>query len=182
MVVFPAQCLYGLAAHALRPRAVEKIFELKERPRRNPVLVLVKDQAMLESLVTHVPETARILMEQFWPGSLTLVFHAQSRVPAVLTAGTGKIGIRIPAHPVARALVNRLDFPVTGTSANCSGQPGTVIPDQLPPAFFRQVGLVLDAGSLKGGTGSTIVDVTGYPPAILREGLISEKQIQKALA
>ncbi len=132
IVIFPAQCLYGVAANALNEDAVQKVFELKQRPYQNPILVLIPNQIHLKALVTSIPKIAEKLMDAFWPGNLTLVFDAKDTISTTLTAETKKIGIRIPSHPVAKALVNYLDMPITGTSANLSGQPGCNQVDQLP--------------------------------------------------
>ena len=182
VVIFPAACLYGVAANALCPEAVEKVFSLKQRPKDKPILVLVKNRTMLEHLVTSIPQAAALLMKAFWPGRLTLVFEAAAHISSELTAGTGKIGIRMPGHPVARALAESVDFPITGTSANLSGTPGCSLPQALSPAILERADLVLDAGSTAGGTGSTIVDITVPLPTILREGAVSAKDIFKTLA
>ncbi|MCK5837770.1 MAG: threonylcarbamoyl-AMP synthase [Desulfobacula sp.] len=182
IVIFPAKCLYGVATRALDKKAVEAVFQLKQRPLNNPILVLIPDRALLPDLATSIPQTALKLMDAFWPGNLTLVFEAQKHIPELLTAGTGKIGVRLPLHPVARALVESLGFPITGTSANLSGQDSCHRINQLDAAIIHQADLILDAGSLKGGAGSTIVDVTGSCIHILREGEVSKDQINHALA
>lgn len=182
VVIFPAQCLYGVAANALDPLAVEKVFRLKQRPRSNPILVLIRDKTDLDNLVTHVPAQAERLMDRFWPGNITLVFKAAAHISPRLTAHTGKIGIRLPGHPVARALANTVGFPITGTSANLSGQPGCHRAEDLPPALVNDADLVMDAGPLDGGVGSSIVDVTHSPVQILRQGAVSEERIRKALS
>jgi L-threonylcarbamoyladenylate synthase len=182
IVIFPAACLYGVAANALSPEAVEKVFSLKQRPQDNPILVLVRNRAMLERLVNSVPPQADILMESFWPGGLTLVFDAADHISPQLTAGTGKIGIRMPRHPVARALARSVDLPITGTSANLSGAPGCTRVQDLAPSILEQADLILDAGEVKGGMGSTIADVTTTPVKILREGAVSAHDIFGALA
>ena len=125
---------------------------------------------MIQTLATDIPAPAKKLMNTFWPGHLTLVFKAKPHIPKQLTAGTGKIGIRIPIHPVARALVSQVDFPITGTSANLSGQPGCTRIEDLAASIRKNVHLILDAGPVKGGIGSTIVDVTQTPVAVLRQG------------
>ncbi|MFH2060352.1 MAG: L-threonylcarbamoyladenylate synthase [Pseudomonadota bacterium] len=182
VVIFSAKCLYGIAVHALHTRAIERVFQLKNRPQSNPILVLVKDKEMLNTLVTHIPQSAERLMDIFWPGNLTLVFNARNHIPTRLTAGTGKIGIRIPAHPVARALVEHLTFPITGTSANLSGEKGCTKIEQLAPSIIKHSDLILDAGPVKGGKGSTIVDVTKKNIRVLREGEILTEHIKKVLA
>lgn len=179
VVVFPTRCLYGLGADARDPAAIQKIFQIKCRPDTNPLLVLIDHPSDLKTLVTQVPDAAQNLMHALWPGGLTLVFDADPGVSSLLTAGTGKIGVRMPAHPVARALVRAVGGPITGTSANLSGAPGcSRIPD-LPHELIQAVDLILDAGPLEGGTGSTVLDITCDPPRILRSGTISESLIQE---
>jgi L-threonylcarbamoyladenylate synthase len=182
IVIFPAQCLYGLAANALDPKAIQKVFDLKQRPQSNPILVLIQAPEDLKNFVKKVPDSARILMEKFWPGNLTLVFEATEKVSPQLTALTGKIGIRIPSHPVARALVQQAQGPITGTSANLSGQPGCDQVCNLPPTILQGADMILDAGPLKGGAGSTIVDVTSDPVQILRQGIIAQTDIFQTLS
>ena len=182
VIVFPTRCLYGLGADALNPNAVERIFEIKQRPQNNPILVLIHSKKQLEMLVEKIPPDAVAIMEGFWPGQVTLVFDARDTLPGLLTAQTGKIGVRLPGHPVAAAILRQIKSPVTGTSANVSGCPGCNRLPDMPPQITGQVDLVLDAGTLQGGVGSTVVDVTVVPPRILREGQISGAQIMGALA
>ncbi|WDP85359.1 MAG: threonylcarbamoyl-AMP synthase [Desulfobacter sp.] len=181
VVIFPAHCLYGVAANALDPRAVERVFLLKQRPKNNPLLVLVKDLDSISPMVKSIPDPAKRLMENFWPGRLTIVFEAADHICPLLTAQTGKIGIRLPGHPVARALVEAVDFPVTGTSANLSGEPGCTQTCALDPSIITNADLILDAGRLQGGAGSTIVDVSAGPVKILRHGSIPARQILACL-
>ncbi len=181
VVVFPAKCLYGIAVDAFNPEAISRVFGIKQRPRNNPLLVLINDRADLKGLVKKVPEPARILMDRFWPGDVTIVFEAVDRLPGILTAHTGKIGIRMPQHPVAKALTRGLGKPITGTSANLSGAQGISRIQDLPPALVDRVDLILDAGRLKGGKGSTVVDVTGQQVLVLREGEILEADIHAIL-
>ncbi len=182
VVIFPAQCLYGVAANALNTAAVEKVFQIKQRPKDNPILVLVRDKKALAQLVKTIPAQAIALMDTFWPGSITLVFEAAGSISPRLTAHTGKIGIRLPGHPVARALVNAVDFPITGTSANLSGQPGCHRVTDLDSAIIRDADYILDSGQVRGGTGSTIVDVTQTPIKIIRQGAVTADAVHKILA
>ncbi len=172
VVVFPTRCLYGLGVDAFDARAVEQVFALKQRPEHKPVLVLIPNRQEVSRLATRVPEAARRLMDEIWPGDLTLVFLARPEVPEILTAGTGKIGIRLPGHPVAAALIEAIDRPITGTSANLSGAPGVAQVQNLAGEIADHVDLILDAGPLKGGVGSIVVDVSVDPPKILREGTL----------
>ena len=177
VLAFPTRCLYGLGADAFSSDAVERVFEIKRRPSQKPILILIERRIQLNRLVSHVSPAASRIMDHFWPGGVTLVFKAGGDVPHRLTAGSGKIGIRIPGHPVAAALVRSVGTALTGTSANISGEPGCRRIDDLNPILTQQLDVVLDAGPLKGGTGSTVVDVTADMPRVLREGRISEKQI-----
>ncbi len=182
IVIFPAQCLYGVAANALNEDAVQKVFQLKQRPYNNPILVLIPNRSHLNSLVSNIPEIAEKLMDRFWPGNLTILFDAKNMIPTLLTANTNKIGIRIPSHPVAKAFVNHLDMPITGTSANLSGQPGCSQIGQLPDPIVENADLILESGPLRGGTGSTIVDVTHPDIKILREGIITSNMIDNFIS
>jgi L-threonylcarbamoyladenylate synthase len=181
VVIFPTACLYGLAADAFNRSAVEKIFRMKRRAPENPLLLLIPDQEALNRLAAEIPTTAVRIMERFWPGMVTLVFTAVETVPVYLTAGSGKIGVRLPAHPVARALAGAVRRPITGTSANISGRPGFEIAEGLPDVLAEPPDLILDAGRLKGGPGSTVVDVTLYPPRILREGSVPAADVLAVL-
>lgn len=181
IVSFPTTCLYGLGADAFNPAAVRRIFNIKQRPRTRPILVLIEARASLEQLVTSVPACGYPIMEKFWPGKVTLIFNARKRVPADLTAGTGKIGVRIPAHKVARALSGAIENPITGTSANFSGEKGYSQLSDFNIKIIKKLSLALDAGPLRGGMGSTIVDVTEDPPAILREGVVAAEDIYAVL-
>ncbi len=181
IVVFPARCLYGLAADAFNEEAVERIFEIKGRRSEKPILVLADSFLMLSCLVRNIPPMAQKIMESFWPGGITIVFEANDNLPVNLTAGTGRIGIRRPGHPVASALARAVGGPVTGTSANLSGNRGCSIVSEIDPDIAESVDLIIDAGELKGGTGSTVVDLTGELPVIIREGGISKKEIFEAL-
>ena len=177
IIVFPTRCLYGLGADAFNAAAVDRLFKIKQRSYQKPILILIDQRNQLKRLVSNVSTAASRIMDDFWPGGMTLVFEAADPVPHHLTAGTAKIGIRLPGHPVAAALVNSLGRPLTGTSANLSGRPGCRRIDDLDPQLIQHLDIVLDAGLLKGGTGSTVVDVTQDIPRILRPGNISGKEI-----
>lgn len=177
VIAFPTRCLYGLGADAFNTEAVERIFRIKQRSFHNPILILIAQADRLERLVCEVSPAAARIMDHFWPGRITLVFEAGEAVPTYLTAGTGKIGIRLPGHPVAAALVKALQTPLTGTSANLSGRPGCRRIEDLEFQIASNLDLILDAGPLKGGRGSTVIDVTAEKPKILREGEISGAEI-----
>ena len=182
VIAFPTRCLYGLGADAFNPAAVGRIYKIKQRPTEKPILILIDDPKRLERLVTHISDAAKSIMDRFWPGKVTLVFEAHEDVPHYLTAAAGKIGVRLTEHPVAAALVRELQAPITGTSANVSGYPGCHQIKDLMPEVTEQLDLILDAGPLKGGLGSTVVDVTGKVSRVLREGVVSKKEILAAHA
>ncbi len=177
VVVFPTRCLYGLGADAFNRQAVSRVFAIKQRPQQNPILVFIDHREQLEPLVKRIPAIATRLMEHFWPGRITLVFEARDSVPDSLTAQTGKIGVRIPGHAVALALVKAVQGPITGTSANLSGRPGCHRIADLDLQIAGRLDLILNAGSLKGGKGSTVVDVSESNPRILREGEVTSQEI-----
>ncbi len=173
LVAFPTESFYGLGADALDPRALARVFAVKGRPESKPLLVLVESAAMVEGLVSEVPAGARQLMARHWPGALTLVLKAAAHVPERLTAGTGTVGVRMPGHPVALALVRAARFAVTAPSANPSGAepPDTAL--AVRRYFEGAVDLILDGGPTAGGAGSTIADCTVWPPRVLRRGPVA---------
>lgn len=181
-VVFPTRGLYGLGADALNPSAVEGVFALKGRPDGKPLPVLVADMADLDRLVAEVSPAGRRLMARFWPGRLTLVMPARPDLPAGLTAGTGKIGVRLCGHPTARALILAAGVPITGTSANVSGGQGCDRIHRLDPALRDRADLILDAGPLAGGPGSTVLDIAGDRPEVLRFGAVGRAELAEALS
>jgi L-threonylcarbamoyladenylate synthase len=181
VISFPTRYLYGLGADAFNADAVDRIFKIKQRPYNKPLLVLVDKQKDLTRLVRNVPSVATHIMERFWPGEVTIVFEAKDSLPENLTGGTDRIGVRMPEHPVALALTNSVKGPITATSANITGQDGCSRIQDLEPLIADKLDLILDAGPLKGGIGSTVIDVTVDPPKILREGAVSAKVILAAL-
>lgn len=177
LVAFPTLTLYGIAADAFNRKAVDRVFWIKKRSFDNPLSVLIGSRADLKRLVTKIPPAADALMDRFWPGRLTLVFDAAAHIPDNLTAGTGKIGIRLPGQPVAATLAAAAETPVTATSANLSGDPGCFSVADLPEDMVAALDVILDAGALKGGIGSSIVDVTTDPPTVLREGELPTRDL-----
>ena len=171
LVAFPTESFYGLGADALDPAAIARVFEVKGRPDDKPLLVLVDSIDMATELAAAIPDGARALMARHWPGALTLVLRAAARVPAGLTGGTGTVGVRLPGHAVARALVAAAARPVTAPSANPSGGAAAAGPRRTSAGYFDgRVELILDGGTTAGGAGSTVADCTVWPPRILRQG------------
>lgn len=181
VAAYPTETFYGLGADARNEAAVEKIFRIKGRDFRNPIALIVADDREVNPLVEEIPAIAIILMQTFWPGPLTLIFRAAPSVSSRLTGGTGKIGIRVSSHPVARLLAAGLAGPLTATSANLSGGPECSSADAVIRIFGDLPDAVIDGGPTPGGAGSTILDVTVSPPRILREGTIPGGLIHDAL-
>lgn len=177
VICFPTTSLYGLGADAFNAHAVERIFDIKGRSHQKPILILIHHKQELEKLARRIPPMAEDIMRKFWPGKITLVFEAGDKLPSNLTADTGKIGVRLALHPVAAALVQAVGSPITATSANVSGTPGRASIADLDARIAKNADLVLDAGELAGGKGSTVLDVTGDFPEILREGTVSASDI-----
>lgn len=177
LIVFPTSTFYGLGAVAFDPDAVARVFQVKKRDPGKPLLILITSEEELSDLVRDVPPMAERLIRAFWPGKITLVFEARAILSENLSGGTGKVGVRLAGHPVARALVDACG-PVTGTSANLSGQGGCASIDALDKTLVTSVDCVLDAGQLPGIAGSTVVDVTVFPPQILREGVVPSKEVE----
>jgi L-threonylcarbamoyladenylate synthase len=170
LVAFPTESFYGLGADALDPGAVARVYAVKGRPEAKPLLVLVDSVEMVQSLAARVPEGARALMARHWPGPLTLVLPSSGRAPAGLTGGSGTVGVRLPGHAVARALVQAAGRPITAPSANPSDAAPPRTAQTVREYFEGQIELILDAGPTAGGTGSTVADCTVWPPRILRQG------------
>jgi L-threonylcarbamoyladenylate synthase len=182
VVAYPTETLYGLGVDPFREDALDRLYELKGRPSSMPVSILVKDLAMLGEVVHNPSVSAIRLMETLLPGPLTLVLPARPHLSPRLTAGTGKVGIRISAHPFIGLLFASYPAPFTTTSANPTGRPNARDARTIVSYFPQGIDCILDAGPVSGGIGSTVVDVTGEAPVILREGAISAKKIFKTLS
>ncbi|MER3456647.1 MAG: threonylcarbamoyl-AMP synthase [candidate division GAL15 bacterium] len=180
VLVYPTDTVYGLGCDATRPAAVRRVFEIKGRPPDQPVPVLLADPRQAEELA-EVPDGARRLMRRFWPGPLTIVLRSRGVVAELVTAGTGTVGLRVPDHPVPRALVRACGFPLVGTSANSTGRSAPVTVAQVLSDLDGRVGLILDGGRLAGRP-STVVDCTGDRPRVLRPGPIPAEAIERVWA
>jgi L-threonylcarbamoyladenylate synthase len=179
IVVFPTDTVYGLGGDVFNVRAVERIYRVKQRSRHLPLPVLLADSTQLADIVASVPETARYLMRHFWPGGLTLVLPKKDTLPDIITAGSNKVAVRIPDHVVPISLIRGLGVPIIGTSANISDKPSPVTAEEVEQQLDSQVDLIIDMGRCPGGLESTVVDVTGEIPVILRRGVISEEKIRR---
>jgi len=181
VIAYPTETFYGLGADAGNEGAVEKIYAIKGRTFTKALPLILGDENDLGRLVEETPAAARVLMEAFWPGGLTLVFKASSSTLPRLTGGSGKIGIRLSSHPIARGLARMLSRPLTATSANLSGEKECSSAGEVLTALEGRMDAVIDGGRTAGGLGSTIVDVTADPPVLLRAGVIPPSLIQHRL-
>jgi L-threonylcarbamoyladenylate synthase len=181
IIAFPTETFYGLAVDALNETALKKIFQVKKREEANPLLLLIADQSWLKGLVQDISPLAERLMSKFWPGPLTLVFPASPQLSSLLTAGTGKIGIRHSPHAVTQALVQAVGRAITGTSANLSGQPGILTAREVFQSLGESLDAVLDGGKTAGGPGSTVLDVSDPSPRMIREGTISRNDWENVI-
>ena len=181
VIVFPTETLYGLGADALNFSAVEKVFHLKGRDPNNPFPVLVADLAMVDSLVAAISPLAKLLMTRYWPGPLTLVLPARTEMPRALVNSRGGIGVRLSSQPLATELVRLLGHPLTGTSANPSGQPGAHTIAQAKNYFSEKISVYVDGGALHSQTGSTVAAIEKDRLRIIRDGEISREALADAV-
>jgi L-threonylcarbamoyladenylate synthase len=178
LVALPTETVYGLGANALDSPAVARIFEAKQRPAWDPVIVHIAELAMLDRLVEEVPTAARRLMEAFWPGPLTLLMRRTGAVPDAVTAGRPLVGVRMPAHPVALELIRRAGVPVAAPSANLFGYTSPTTAAHVLEDLDGRIDAVVDAGPTGLGVESTVVDCTQSPMVIYRPGAVTAEQIQ----
>ena len=181
VIAFPTDTFYGLGADPFNPEALLKIFQIKQRPADNPLLVLIHTRDSLEILTSEVTDNARLLMERFWPGPLTLVFKASPQMPDELTAEPGTIGVRLPGHPFTRRLLQELGQPLTAPSANISGEREPVTAQEVAKTLGDTLNLIVDGGPAPGGQLSTVLDTTTEPPTLIREGAVSLKDLESLL-
>ncbi|MBQ9264721.1 MAG: threonylcarbamoyl-AMP synthase [Clostridia bacterium] len=176
VVAFPTETVYGLGANALDDQAVRSIFTAKERPADNPLIVHVAEERQLDGLC-EVTDTARKLMAAYWPGPLTMLLYKTSQVPNVTTAGLPSVAVRCPNHPVALALLRACQLPIAAPSANRSGRPSPTTAAHVYEDMQGRIPLILDGGPCQVGVESTVVDLTGPVPCVLRPGAITPEDI-----
>ncbi|MFF4541836.1 L-threonylcarbamoyladenylate synthase [Streptomyces aureus] len=181
LVALPTETVYGLGANAEDSAAVSRIFQVKGRPPSHPLIVHIAAVDQLDDWVKEVPATARLLAEHFWPGPLTLVLRRGDRVPLEATGGLETVAVRVPDHPVALALLSAFGGGVTAPSANRFGSVSPTTADHVRAELGDAVDFVLDGGSCQVGVESTIVDVTGETPSILRPGGVTREDLEAVL-
>ncbi len=180
LVAFPTETVYGLGAGAFQPAAVNKIFSAKGRPTNNPLLVHVSNQDQVKQLVDHLTPVAQRLMQHFWPGPLSIILPAASSVPMVVRGGKPGVGLRMPSHPVALALIDAAG-PLAAPSANRYGRPSPTNAEHVRQDLDGKIAAVLDAGDIGAGLESTLIDLTDFKYRILRRGGISVELIEECV-
>ena len=181
LVAIPTETVYGLAANALDPEAVNNIFKAKGRPNDNPLIVHIADLSALPDVVSEVPEKARVLMERFWPGPLTIVLPRNPQIPDETTAGLDTVAVRMPSHPVAQAIIRASGLPIAAPSANLSGLPSPTTAEHCIRDLTGKVSAVVDGGPCNFGVESTVITLAGERPRLLRPGAVTLEQLEAAI-
>jgi L-threonylcarbamoyladenylate synthase len=179
IVAYPTDTVYGLGADPLNKRAVDKIYSAKKRPYNQPLPLLLADKSDLSKVASTLPDIVWKLAERFWPGGLTLVLKKSSWVPVHVTAGGDSIAVRVPNHAIPIALVQGLASPIIGTSANLSGRPSPVTAEEVREQLGEGVDLIIDGGRCPGGIESTVLDVSGKIPTLVREGAVPKEKLER---
>ena len=181
VVAIPTETVYGLAANAFDDKAVAQIFEIKKRPLFNPLIVHIKSIDYLNNIAVNIPPIAYQLAQQFWPGALTLVLEKKSNIPDIVTSGKNTVGIRVPSHPIALALLKGLDFPLAAPSANPFGYISPTTSEHVRKQLGDKIPYILEGGSCEKGIESTIVGFENNKPILYRVGAISKEEIEKCI-
>ena len=179
VIAYPTETFYGLGADPRNVQALEKLYVVKGRGFNKPISIIIGNREDLPHCAQEISPAATILMKQFWPGGLTLLFQAASGFPERLTGGTGKIGVRLSSHPVATLLAQNISGAITATSANRSGGVECVSAQEVITRLGEAIDAVIDGGRTPGGAGSTIVDTTVDPPVVIREGIVAVSEISR---
>ena len=181
VVALPTDTLYGLAVDPFRAEAVARVFDAKQRPDDRPLPLIASDVKQVRDRLGHIPPLAERLVARFWPGPLTLLVPASPALDERVSAGTGKVGVRVPAHETARLLCRACRIPLTATSANLSGAPASADAEDIAHMLGDRIDVLIDAGRTPGGPPSTIVDTTGTELLLVRAGAISWDDIHACL-
>jgi L-threonylcarbamoyladenylate synthase len=178
IAAYPTDTVYGLGADVFNDGAVIKVFNAKKRPLGMPLPILIAETSQLSELVEDIPAAAKILIDKYWPGGLTIVFNRAPAFNSLAIADSDKIAIRLPRHPITLRLIRELGRPIVGTSANLHNSPAALTAAEVKQQIGDAVDFIIDGGPCPGGIESTIVDVTVDPPLILREGAIATEEIR----
>jgi len=181
IIALPTETVYGLAGNAFSETAIASIFSLKQRPLYNPLIVHIKSAEFLPQVAREIPEIALILAKEFWPGPLTLVLKKQSIIPDLVTAGKDTVAVRVPNHPMALALLNKLDFPLAAPSANPFGSISPTTAEHVANYFSEGLNVILNGGTCARGIESTIIGFENNQPVVYRLGSLSIEQIENKI-
>lgn len=181
IVAFPTETVYGLGASCFNKTAIAKIFKAKGRPGDNPLIVHVSSMEQVSDVALAISPTAKELMRHFWPGPLTLVLKKQPSIPEAVTANLDTVAVRMPNHQVAQAIIEHAGVPIAAPSANLSGKPSPTTAQMVYDDLNGEIPLIIDSGPCEVGIESTVLDVTGKVPNILRPGMITIEMINKVI-
>ncbi len=181
LVAFPTESVYGLGADALNPVAVAKLFEVKNRPKLDPLIVHINTPVEIERLCTKIDERAKRLIDKFWPGPLTLVLPKSEVVPDIVTAGLPTVAVRMPSHPVALELIKEADTPIAAPSANLFGRLSPTTSEHVMEQIGERIDLILDGGKTPLGLESTVISLVGKEPLLLRPGSLPLEDIEDVI-
>ena len=182
VIAFPTDTYYGLGVDPFNEKGIRRVFEIKSRTYDKPLLVLISNKYQINQLAQHSSQEAKQLIKRFWPAPLTLVFKALPKIPYVLTANTGKVAIRLPKNKWTRYLIEIAGCALTATSANKNGGKNTITANEVLSIFGNDIDLIIDSGPAPGGKVSTLLDTTIFPPVFLRNGAITQQEIDSCLA
>lgn len=181
LVAFPTETVYGLGGDALNPDASRKIYSAKGRPSDNPLIVHIADETDLQKIAKDIPEAAYKLMDVFWPGPMTMIFHKKPIVPDSTTGGLDTVAVRMPSHNVAYELIRRSGVMIAAPSANTSGRPSPTMASHVREDMEGKIDMIIDGGDCRYGIESTIIDMTGDVPTILRPGYITREMLEDVI-
>jgi len=181
LVAFPTETVYGIGANALDEEALLKIYKAKGRPSDNPLIMHISNVDCLPKYVNEISDKALSLIEAFWPGPLTLVFNKSDLVPSIVTGGLNTVAIRMPKHPIAKNIIEQAGLPVAAPSANLSGKPSPTRGQHVIDDLSGRVDMIIDGGKAHLGLESTVLDVSGDIPCILRPGSITHSMIEEVV-
>ncbi len=181
IVAIPTETVYGIAADATNGEAVKKVFEAKGRPQDNPLIVHIAEKDMLMQVVREVSDDAQILMDAFWPGPITFIMPKNHNISDITTAGLDSVGVRMPAHPTARAIIKAAGIPLGAPSANLSGKPSPTSAEDVYTDMNGRLPMIIDGGSSVRGVESTVLSLLNETPILLRPGYITKEDIEDAL-
>ena len=181
VIAFPTDTYYGLGVDPFNEKGIRRVFEIKSRTYNKPLLILIGTKAQITQLTKSRSQEANQLIQNFWPASLTLIFDAVSKLPSILTANTGKVGIRLPKNEWTRRLIQTAGCALTATSANRNGEKNTRTAQEVLHTFGKDIDLIIDPGPAPGGKVSTLLDTTVSPPTLMRHGAITQQEIDSCI-